>query len=624
MDGSVVTWGDSTRGGDSSGVANLLCSGVTKIFTSGGAFAALKADGSVVTWGSLTSGGNSRAVAARLSSGVAQIFSTGTAFAALKMDGSVVTWGDSSSGGNSSAVAAELSSGVTQIFSCRDAFAAIKADGSVVTWGVSATGPYGPSRNSWLASKLSFGVTQIFSTDTAFAALKADGSVVTWGGGGGGVDNSAVISQLTSGVTQIFSTANTFAALKADGSVITWGSTYYDGGDSRAVAGKLSSGVVGFANPVTDDQLLYPIISNIVDNAGLINGSLIPGGITDDFTPTILGSLPAKLANGETLRIFNGATLLGSAAVNNTTKTWSFTPSLPVTPGTNYSITARVADAAGNLGVASLARTFTLDTTAPSAVSFSPLDGAIGVDPAANISLMFSEAIQRGSGPIQFRSGSAAGPVIESFDAATSSNLSISGSSLTINPTSNLAPNTQYFLTFAAGSLTDPAGNPFAATNTYDFRTTNVVSGTPTNDILSFTSTVDRITGLAGADTFRLSSPSDALLPASATTPIDRITDFATGLDRFDAPVARSLATAVNPTGFGAVTDLSAAAIAAVLTPASFPALTTTSLGGAATFSFGARTFLAINDGVAGFSAATDSILEITGFSGNLNQLKIF
>ena len=49
--GLVVTWGDSTVGGDSSSVDSQLSSGVTEIFPNGGAFAALKDDGSVVTWG---------------------------------------------------------------------------------------------------------------------------------------------------------------------------------------------------------------------------------------------------------------------------------------------------------------------------------------------------------------------------------------------------------------------------------------------------------------------------------------------------------------------------------------------------------------------------------------------
>jgi Ca2+-binding RTX toxin-like protein len=43
---------------------------VTQIFSTGGAFAALKSDGSVVTWGNFAYGGDSSGVASRLSSGV--------------------------------------------------------------------------------------------------------------------------------------------------------------------------------------------------------------------------------------------------------------------------------------------------------------------------------------------------------------------------------------------------------------------------------------------------------------------------------------------------------------------------------------------------------------------------
>ena len=104
------------------------------------AFAALKDDGSVITWGYSNYGGNSSSVSSSLSSGVSQIFSTQYAFAALKGDGSVITWGLSNSGGNSSSVASSLSSGVSQIFSTEKAFAALKDDGSVITWGDSISG----------------------------------------------------------------------------------------------------------------------------------------------------------------------------------------------------------------------------------------------------------------------------------------------------------------------------------------------------------------------------------------------------------------------------------------------------------------------------------------------------
>jgi flagellin len=123
------------------------------------AFAALKADGSVVTWGSSNFGGNSSAVAAKLTGGVEAIYSTSRAFAALKVDGSVVTWGDSSYGGNSSAVAAQLTGGVQAIYSNQWAFAALKADGSVVTWGNTTYG----GNSSAVAAQLSSGVQSLAS-----------------------------------------------------------------------------------------------------------------------------------------------------------------------------------------------------------------------------------------------------------------------------------------------------------------------------------------------------------------------------------------------------------------------------------------------------------------------------
>ena len=108
--------------------------------SNGSAFAALKTDGSVVTWGNSAAGGDSSAVAAQLAGGVASILSNPNTFAALKTDGSVVTWGDSTRGGDSSAVAAQLAGGVASISSNPYAFAALKADGSVVTWGNSTAG----------------------------------------------------------------------------------------------------------------------------------------------------------------------------------------------------------------------------------------------------------------------------------------------------------------------------------------------------------------------------------------------------------------------------------------------------------------------------------------------------
>jgi hypothetical protein len=96
------------------------------------------------------------------------------------------------------------------------------------------------------------------------------------------------------------------------------------------------------------------------------------------------------------------------------------------------------------------------------------------------------------------------------------------------------------------------------------------------------------------------------------------ITDLKIGSDVIDGPNAVSSA---NLAQLGAVSGLTEAAIQSILTAADFLA------DSAATFNFGSgaseQTFLALNDSVAGFSAATDSIVEITGYTGSINQLAI-
>ena len=67
---------------------------------------ALRSDGSVVTWGDKDKGGDSSAVASDLNGtvDVSKIYATNNAFAALRTDGKVVTWGYGSYGGDSSSV----------------------------------------------------------------------------------------------------------------------------------------------------------------------------------------------------------------------------------------------------------------------------------------------------------------------------------------------------------------------------------------------------------------------------------------------------------------------------------------------------------------------------------------
>jgi Ca2+-binding RTX toxin-like protein len=155
--------------------------------------------------------------------------------------------------------------------------------------------------------------------------------------------------------------------------------------------------------------------------------------------------------------------------------------------------------------------------------------------------------------------------------------------------------------------------NLFIAKVIFGTAKADTLRGTIGDDLITGLGGADRLTGGAGKDTFRYNSLSDSRLAA-----YDRITDFAIGTDRIDAPRA---VTARNLRQLGRVSALTQDGIGAVLTRTTFRA------NRAATFTLGTgertRTFLALNDNRAGFSSAGDGLIEITGFKGSLANLAI-
>jgi methionine-rich copper-binding protein CopC len=112
------------------------------------------------------------------------------------------------------------------------------------------------------------------------------------------------------------------------------------------------------------------------------------------------------------------------------------------------------------------------DWSAPTVSVFSPADGAAGVAVSSNLTLTFNEALQRGSGTISLRR--ADGLLVEQFDAATSTRLSVQGNTLTLDPSADLTGATGYYLQLAPGSVKDLAGNAFIGSSSYDFSTQSV------------------------------------------------------------------------------------------------------------------------------------------------------
>jgi hypothetical protein len=132
--------------------------------------------------------------------------------------------------------------------------------------------------------------------------------------------------------------------------------------------------------------------------------------------------------------------------------------------------------------------------------------------------------------------------------------------------------------------------------------------GSSGNNTLTGAGGKDALTGGLGSDRFNYKTLTNSLL-GSTNNSFDVITDFnaTPGNDLFLVTTARA-----GFTNTGAVATLNNAGIITKLTTTNFAA------NFAAQFTFGTRTFVAINDATAGFSATTDAIIEVTGLTGIL------
>ena len=114
-------------------------------------------------------------------------------------------------------------------------------------------------------------------------------------------------------------------------------------------------------------------------------------------------------------------------------------------------------------------------TFPPNVVSFSPdyLEDAAEVN--TNIVFTFNQPIIfRGTGSVKLRSGSATGSVVQTFsitNGSPGSGLSIAGSQLVINPSSDLSYDTQYYIEITKPGIANTHGAYYPGDNTYNFKT---------------------------------------------------------------------------------------------------------------------------------------------------------
>ena len=102
-----------------------------------------------------------------------------------------------------------------------------------------------------------------------------------------------------------------------------------------------------------------------------------------------------------------------------------------------------------------------IDLAAPLLLHSNPIDNASTVVASSNLTLVFNEAIKAGNGNILLTNTLDASDN-RTFSITDATQVTVSGSSVVINPSSDLLLGAHYAVTTAAGTLTDVAGNAFA------------------------------------------------------------------------------------------------------------------------------------------------------------------
>ena len=199
---------------------------------------------------------------------------------------------------------------------------------------------------------------------------------------------------------------------------------------------------VGAADPTNGNTTLVAAPTSVVAD----------GATTSSVTVTLAD------ANGNLLTASGGTVALsstGSATIGAVTDNGNGTYTATVTNTVAESVTI-----SGTLDGAAITDTATItfiDATAPKLLSSTPSDNASNVELDQNIILNFSEDVVAGSGSIKLFEEN--GLLVESFTVSSSI---ISGSTITLNPTTDFKYNFAYYIQVPATAIKDTAGNTYA------------------------------------------------------------------------------------------------------------------------------------------------------------------
>lgn len=292
-----------------------------------------------------------------------------------------------------------------------------------------------------------------------------------------------------------------------------------------------------------------------IQNHSTLGGLVLTGELVDSTAPTLASTLPLDGATdllptanliatfSETVQKGTGNIVIKKSSDNSVVDTIDVTTAQVTIAGATVTIDPSVTLAAteayyvqidataikDNAGTpnfyAGISDTstwnFTVassDTTSPTIALLSPLDEATEVALTANLVATFSESIQKGTGNILIKKISD-NSTVETIDVTTAL-ATVSGNTLTIDPTASLDGATAYFVEIDATAIKDLADTPNFFTGISGNSTWNFTSLTPDT-------TAPAITAVAPADNIIGMSPT-ANLTVTYNETVQKGTGFIT------------------------------------------------------------------------------------------------
>ena len=221
----------------------------------------------------------------------------------------------------------------------------------------------------------------------------------------------------------------------------------------------------------SSDATIYTCLRVFTDG---LPGSV--GGIGQFDIGFTIYSLPDAIIQVAKSRAFNAANALNENAQTPDcsgkfeTTTGIFTDIIQAN-GQTLETTWSLTDSTNLLLTLQSAVTLEAPASTPklSALTFSPAKNSKTMPVENNIGITFSSPLTKGEGLITLKDSD--GNTVESYQASSSASITITGASLSINPTAILASDKSYSINIPIGALRDSTGNNLGEAIDYDFKT---------------------------------------------------------------------------------------------------------------------------------------------------------